>query len=143
MEEKVGLNGRVELIHVSNGIATRVPNTVVNEGKALLAGLMVGSFSGPSNMAIGTGSETIAGTETTLGSEQLREGTDATLTTTSVADDTSTFVGSFGVSGTHAIQEAGLFDAASAGSMISKTVFSTINVVSGDSINATWDIQVS
>jgi len=45
--------------------------------------------------------------------------------------------------GTFAITEHGLFNAATAGTLMDRTVFGAINVVSGDSIQFTFDILFS
>ena len=45
--------------------------------------------------------------------------------------------------GTGAITEAGLFDAASGGDMLARTVFSVVNKGASDSITITWTITIS
>ena len=141
----MGMVGRVTLDHHHNGIITKhaFPNTVVTEGKALMAGLLVADVGGTGIdfMAIGTGSSTIVAGDTTLGTESVRVGTAGTRTTTTTTQDTATLIGSFSISGNLSLNEAGLFDAASLGSMLSRTTYATISAVSGDSVNATWDVQ--
>ena len=45
--------------------------------------------------------------------------------------------------GTGAITEAGIFDAASAGDMLARTVFSVVNKGADDSMTITWTVTVS
>ena len=61
------------------------------------------------------------------------------MTTTAIA-----YVASFvaGV-GTGAVTEAGVFNAASAGTMLCRTVFSVVNKGAADSMSITWTITVS
>lgn len=146
MEEKFGLSGRLKIENTRTGEVRQIPNTIMNVGKSALASMLgsdVTSTVAFDYIGIGTSGLAAAATQTTLGSEQVRVATTSSQTTTTTTDDTATFIGSFGVSGTHAIVEAGIFNATSAGSMLARTTFTAINVVSGDSINATWDVTVA
>lgn len=51
-------------------------------------------------------------------------------------------VGTITYSGTFAITEHGIFSASSAGTMLDRSVFSAINVLSGDSIQFTYELTV-
>jgi len=145
MEENIKMKGSVELIHVSNGQKTYIPNTIVTQGKDIIAGLLVADVGGTGidYLAMGVGSSTIAAANTTLGSEILRRPTAGTRQTTTTTNDTARFIGSFAFSGTWTVNEAGLFNASSAGSMLSRTCFAGISVISGDAINATWNVAFS
>ena len=123
-----------------------IPNTIMNVGKSV-----VSSFIGSDittgvafdHMAIGTSGIAAAATQTTLGSERVRITTTTTQETTTTTSDTARFIGSFGISGTYVIEEAGIFNAASTGSMLARTTFTGISVGSGDSVNASWDVIVA
>lgn len=144
-EENIKLVGKVELVHQPYGNVYKIPNTVVTQGKAIMAGLLAADVGGTGidYLGIGVGSSTIAAGNTSLGSQIVRNPTTGTRTTTTTTQDTAQFIGSFGISGTWVVNEAGLFNAASAGSLFSRTTFAGISVVSGDSINATWTVQFS
>ena len=97
-------------------------------------------------MAIGIGTPTT----TALGSAITTAGgaragvTPASATTTST-DDTirSANTYTFTAGADFAITEEGLFNGASAGTMVASRTFSAINVVSGDSLQITHDIVMS
>jgi len=55
-----------------------------------------------------------------------------------------TYVATFGAgTGTGAVTEAGLFNAASGGTMLCRTVFPVVNKQSGDSMTVSWVVTVS
>ena len=64
--------------------------------------------------------------------------------TTDVTNDTAQGVLSFSVTGTKAVTESGFFNhiGTATGTMLSHQVFSAINVVSGDTLQITWKIDV-
>lgn len=95
-------------------------------------------------IAVGTGTAAFAATDTTLGTEIADSGlarAAATVTqqTTTVANDTLQYAKTFTASGSKAVSEAGVLDAASAGNMYGRTVLSSVrNVVSGDTLSVTY-----
>jgi len=158
MNETVGLKGWIVLEHFdSEGKLiedVRTPNLVVSVGKAEVAGLMVSDVSGMTKfdyIAIGTGTTAAAAGDTTLGAEitggggERRGGADVTGTrvTTSVANDTGQWVTTFSFTATYAVTEAGVLNAASAGTLLARQTFSAINIVNGDSLQCTWKVQAS
>lgn len=88
---------------------------------------------------VGTTAENVAdtGIETTDGESR------ATGTQTESAANAYRSVGTISYTTTKAITEHGLFNDASAGTLMDRTVFSAINVVSGDSIQFTYTITLS
>jgi hypothetical protein len=62
--------------------------------------------------------------------------------TTDVTNDTAQLVYTFTVTGTAAVTESGVFNAASSGVLLARQVFSAINVVNGDSLQITWKFDV-
>ena len=152
--ENIGLKGRLELIKVSpNGSIqeTIIPNTIVTVGKSMVAGLMVADVSVGSRfdwIAIGVGSSTIGAGNNTLGSEYMKYGLGSIIgstTTTSVTNDTAQWIGSFGIISSKTINEAGIFNKSglNTGSMLARTTFTGISCASGDTLRATWKVQVS
>jgi hypothetical protein len=121
-----------------------VPNMVVNTGLAYIQERMrVGTPTAMSHMALGTSSTAVVRTQSTLVTEL--GGSRVTVTpsaaTETSANDTVQYVASFPAgTGTGAITEAGIFNDASVGTMLSRTVFTVINKAAGDSLTITWKI---
>lgn len=118
-----------------------VPNLVVTVGKNYIASRIVGTASSiMSHMSIGTGTATPAAGDTTLGTEAGR----VALASGTASTNTVTYTASFPAgTGTGAITEAGVFNAASAGTMLCRTTFPVVNKAAGDSIAITWVVTVS
>ena len=117
-----------------------VPNLVVTVGKTFIAARMVGTPTAMSHMAIGSGTVDPAVGDTTLGSELGR----VTLTSSASAGAVVTYVASFGAgTGTGAVTEAGILNAASAGTLLCRTEFAVVNKGANDSMSVTWTITVS
>jgi len=153
-KEDMKLTGLIEIIlRGADGKVkeTReVKNLIVTTGKAAVAGLMLADIGGTAfdYIAIGTGTDAAAAGNTALQTEittnggQRTTGT-GTRVTTSVTDDTAQLVASWTFTGSFAVTEAGILNAASDGTLLARQVFSAINVVSGDSLQITWKVQVS
>jgi len=120
-------------------------NLVVDLGLAFIASRMQ-SADAPvvSHMAVGTGGTAENGSQTTLVNESYRQSLSATtLTTTNVANDTVQYQASFAAgNGTGELVEAGLFNASSAGTMVSRTVFAPVNKGPLDTLTITWKINI-
>jgi hypothetical protein len=118
-----------------------VPNLVVTVGKNYIASRIVGTAASiMSHMSIGTGTATPAAGDTTLGTEAGR----VALASGTASTNTVTYTASFPAgTGTGAITEAGVFNAASAGTMLCRTTFPVVNKAAGDSIAITWVVTVS
>lgn len=119
-----------------------VPNLVVTAGKNWIAGRMydTGIPDEMSHMAIGTGTTAAAAGDTALGTQAGI----VALTSTTVSTNTVQYVATFGAgTGTGAITEAGIFNAASSGTMLCRTVFSVINKGAADTLGITWTITVN
>ena len=120
----------------------QVKNLVVSVGKTYIANRMqANSVQGVMNtMAIGTSSATPAVGNTTLGVEAGRVALASFSASGNQVTATATFPAG---TGTGAITEAGIFNAASAGTMLCRTTFPVVNKAAGDSIAVTWVITVS
>ena len=140
INDNLKLKGRLN-IAINGETVKEVDNIVVTAGKGYVASRMKdASATAMSHMGIGTGSTAAAASDTALGSQSVRQA----LTSTTVSNNEVTYVATFSAgSGTGAITEAGIFNASSSGTMLCRTVFSTVNKASGDSMTITWTVTIS
>jgi hypothetical protein len=116
-----------------------------NGGKAITANRVKGTGTEPAYLAVGTGATGAARTavaadtalSTAMGSRVL--GTSSVVTTTAT-NDTYQVVGTCTAAGAAAVDEAGLFDAITAGNMFLSATFPVVNLATGDSIQATLKV---
>lgn len=122
-----------------------VRNLIPSAGLAYLAGILSADESTiPTYLGIGTGTTAAAAGDTALETEvgTRQDGTQSRVTTT-VTNDTSQVVGTFGAAnpaGGGAITEAGLLTAVSSGTLISRAVFAAVNKAADDSLQITHKI---
>jgi hypothetical protein len=118
-----------------------VKNLVVTTGLGYIASRMRdATATAMSHMAIGSGNTAAALGNTALGTELGR----VALTATTVTNNQVVYTASFPAgTGTGAITEAGLFNAASVGTMLCRTVFAVVNKEAGDSMSITWTVTIS
>lgn len=123
---------------------------LTNVGKGITAKRMLGatpSQAEPKYLGIGTGATGAARTaaigDTALSAEvETRSGTNAgTTVTTTVTNDTYQVVQTITATAPRAVDEAGLFDAASSGNMFISATFPVVNLLSGDSLQVTATCQ--
>lgn len=126
-----------------------ISNLVTDAGKAGVASRINGSGSEAAftYIAVGTGTTAANASDTTLQTESASSGLSrgaatASRTTTDVTNDTATLSKTFSVTGSVAVTESGVFNASSSGVLLCRQVFSAINVVNGDSLTITWNIDV-
>ena len=118
-------------------------NLVVNVGLAFITSRLIGTTAAVmSHMAVGSGATAPAAANTALGTELGRVAlSSSTQVTTTVANDAVQYVATFGAGvGTGAIAEAGLLNAASAGTLLARTTFAVVNKGALDSLSITWKI---
>lgn len=127
----------------------KVANLVTNTGRAGVASRIngAGSEAAFTYIAIGTGTTAAAVGDTTLQTEittggGARAAATASRVTTDTTNDTARLVLTYTFTSTFAVTEAGALNAASAGTLLNRQVFSAVNVVSGDSLQVTIDIDV-
>jgi hypothetical protein len=121
-------------------------NLVVNAGLNFIASRMTGTaLATMSHMAVGTSNTAAAAGQTTLSTESARVAlTSTTIVTTNVTNDSVEYVATFAAgTGTGALVEAGIFNAASNGTMLARTVYSVINKGALDTLTITWKIVVA
>jgi hypothetical protein len=125
-------------------------NIITNAGIAEMVKLVFGlGGTAFGYIAIGTGTAAESATDTALAAEIKRKAASKTQTTTTVTGDTcllsATFSSADGLTGTSAVTEAGVFNAATGGVLLARKVFSAVNVNwdAGDSLTINYYIQLS
>lgn len=126
--------------------ARNVKNLVVAVGKTFIAASMLKTSSNSpaamTHMELGTGTTAAASGDTAL--QTAIAGSRTTLSSATSSANVVTYTASFGAGvGTGAVTEAGIFNAASAGTMLCHTVFSVVNKGANDAMTITWAITVS
>ena len=122
-----------------------VKNLVVTTGLAFIASRMVGTAKNVmSHMALGSSATAAAAGQTdlvsVLGSREVLDST----TISGTNDEKVVFVSSFEAGdGTGAVTEAGIFNAASSGDMLCRTVFSVVNKSADDTMSITWTVTIA
>jgi hypothetical protein len=118
-----------------------IKNLVVTVGKTFIASRMVGVASNiMSHMAVGSNATAAAAGDTALGTELGR----VALTSGTSASNVATYVATFGTGvGTGAIVEAGILNAASAGTLLCHTTFAVVNKGANDTMTITWTVTVN
>ena len=116
-------------------------------GTAIITNRVIQAGTAAKNIGWGTGTNAAATSDTALQTEAAPTtsggrtvGTESRVTVTD-SNDSYNVVGSVTAGSTLAITEAGLFDAVSSGNMLIRSVFSAVNVVSGDSISFTFRLS--
>ena len=142
--ESLKLKGRVQItMYRDSGKIEHYDfrNLVVDVGKAFVASRIVGATPAVmGNMAVGTNSTAPAVGNTTLGAEIARVAFD----NSGAAGPVVTYSATFGPGvGTGALVEAGLLNAASAGTMFSRVVYPVVNKGAADTMSVTWTITVT
>ena len=127
-------------IALNDEIVQETENLVVTAGKNWVADRMNNANTVMTHMAVGTGTNAAAAGDTTLQTENDRNA----LTSTTVTDNAVAYVATWAAGdATAALTEAGIFDAASGGDLLARTVFSVVNKGAADSMTITWTITVS
>jgi len=147
----VKLTGQFHIAHLRDGRVLEeetIFNTITRTGIAEVAGLINEETSGGFKW-IGVGTATAAATasDTALGTELTGDGlarSTATCSriTTDTTNDTAQLVHTFTASDSHAVTEAGIFDASAAGVMLARQVFTAKNMENGDTLQITYKVDV-
>lgn len=124
-----------------------VYNSLMNVGFAQLA-LLAGDASAVpfTYLELGTSSTAVAASQTALQSAITTNGLEraaATVSrvTTTQTNDTLQLVKTWTSTGSHTVEEVGVFNAASAGTMLARALTSTKVIVSGETITGTYKIK--
>lgn len=139
INENVKIVGKISI--KLNGVVTyEKDNLVVTAGKAFLATAMVSGTASPfTHMGIGTGSTAAVVGNTDLETSTVRQVFDSATPVSNVVTFITTYAPGVG---TATITEAGLFNAASAGTMFSRVVFTGIAKGALDSLQITWTVTL-
>lgn len=123
----------------------QVDNLVVNTGLYHIADQLSDQGEAAMGwMAVGTDNSAAAAGDTTLGTEVGRVALDSTTQGGGASADEVTYVATFPAgTGTGALVEAGILNAASVGVLLVRTVFSVVNKGAGDSLVITWVLTIS
>lgn len=142
LNEKLTLTGALK-ISVNGEVVRDIKNLVVTTGKELVAASLQGSSVVPiTHMAVGTGSTAAVVGDSTLETELDRNALDTSGGSVNGAVVSYTATWAPG-DGTGALTEAGLFTAASGGTMLARTVFLPVNKGENDTVSIAWDITIS
>lgn len=116
-------------------------NLVVQAGKNFLATAITNNSTSPfSFMAVGGGAAAPSVSDAALQSEITRQA----LQSSSTIGSSTTMIGYFGPGvGTGTLSEAGIFNAASSGIMLSRIVFGAVSKTHTDSLTITWTVSLS
>jgi len=148
--DSLKIKGKIELVcHRADGsIKWRVKrnNLITSAGKAQIA-LLAGDASATpfTYLALGTSSTAPAVGNTTLGAEITDSGlarAAATVSriTTTVTNDTLQLVYTWTVSGSKTIEEIGILNASSSGTLLGRALTSSKSVISGETVTATYKV---
>ena len=118
-----------------------IPNLVVTVGKDFIAARMIGTTPAVmSHMAIGTANTSLIAGNTTLAAEIARVALSSSVRTTNTIRYTATFNPG---TGTGVLVEAGILNAASAGTLLCRTIFSVVNKEALDTLTINWDVTIN
>lgn len=146
LNENLKLRGDVALVlKDKNGNvkeSREINNLIVTAGLTYICSRMASASPGVmSHMALGSGTTAAAAGQTDLVSIL---GSREALDSSTASSNTITYVSSFEAGeGTGAVTEAGIFNAASSGDMLCRTVFSVVNKEADDTMSVTWTITLT
>lgn len=126
-----------------------VDNLVTSAGKAQLALLAGDATATPfTYIAVGTSTTAVSVGQTALAAETTTNGlsrASATVsrTTTTVTNDTLSLTKTFTATGTVAVEEVGIFNASSSGTMLSRALTSTKTITNGETLGVTYTLAFS
>jgi hypothetical protein len=116
----------------------KLKNLIVQVGKNFFATAGLSASAAPfTNMALGTNGTAPTLADTALATELVRQVFTTSSVTTNVMNMSTTYAAG---AGTGALQEAGLFNAGTAGIMLSRVVFAVVNKGALDSLTITWTV---
>ena len=131
-------------ISLNDDVVQEVDNLVVTAGKEFVASSILKTTSNSpaamTHMAIGSGTNNPAASDTALQTELGR----VALASSSASGAVVTYTATFGAgTGTGAVTEAGILNASSSGTLLCRTEFNVVNKGSADSMTITWTVTVS
>lgn len=152
IKNTLGVKGRIDfkIVHKDGTSESwTVNNLITSAGKAQLA-LLAGDASATpfTYLAVGTSTTAVAIGQTALVAEISTNGLSraaATVsrTTTTVTNDTLVLYKAFTVTGSSTVEEVGVFNASSVGTMLGRALTTSKIVVNGDELQVTYNIIFS
>lgn len=146
INENLKLRGDVAIVLKDKGGKVKesrnINNLVVSSGLTYICSRMADASAGVmSHMALGSGTTAAAAGDTDL--ESILGSREA-LDSTTASSNTITYVSSFEASeATGAVTEAGIFNAASGGTMLCHVIFPVVNKQADDTMSVTWTITLT
>ncbi len=145
MNDGLKLRGDVALVlrdkHGNVKDERNIKNLIVDTGLNFICDRMKNDETAMTHMALGSGSTAAAAGDTSLGSQL---GSREALDSDTVSANTITYTSSFEANdATGSVTEAGIFNAASGGTMLCRTVFAVVNKGADDSLSVTWTITLT
>ena len=151
MENKSKLHGFFRGVHIRDGKVIDdsgwFPNIITNAGLAQMALLGGDASATPfTYLATGTSNTAVSASQTALGAEistvgLSRIGATVSRVTTTVTNDTLQLYYEFSVTGTISVEEVGVFNAASTGTMLARALTGTKSFVNGDKYQVTYKVS--
>lgn len=152
MKETLKVKGQVRLV-LRNSDGSLIEDTgfqdniITNAGLAAMAGLVgnTGAIAAFTYLAVGTDATAASASQTALQAELAtlglaRAAATVSRSTTTQTNDTLQLDYTWTASGTTAVEEIGIFNAASTGIMLGRKVTGTKNVANGVTLAATYKI---
>lgn len=119
----------------------KVKNLIVDTGLNFICDRMKDDETAMTHMALGSGTTAAAAGNTSLESQL---GSREALDSSTVSNNTITYVASFEAGdATGAVTEAGIFNAASGGTMLCRVVFSVVNKAADDTLSVNWQLTLT
>lgn len=154
MDRALILGGASPLDRLAGWLGQLAATVFSSSGKAICSGRLIGatpSQAEPKFIGIGSGAGTAAVGDTTLFTEfttgtwtgYARTSNAGTQVTTTLTNDTYQNVGVFTAPAAEAVTNAGIFDASTAGNLLIKGDFATINLATNDTLTLTFKLQFS
>ena len=139
MKEKLSVVGELKFYNGKGELVREEKNLVVNTGLNVIAERLIGiAKNAISHMAIGTGTTAANAADLAL---EIPKATRIAPTSITVTGAVITIIATFsGATHAGAITEAGLFNAATLGELISRVVFAPYNLGSSDALTITWTL---
>lgn len=126
-----------------------IKNGTPNVAFAVVAARFIGTASAAAGyIAVGTDTTAFAASQTVLGAEitdsgLARAAATTSLITTTQTNDTAQLLKAFTATGSKTIQEIGIFNDPTVGTMLGRTITGARAVVSGDGYIATYKVKFS
>lgn len=145
MKENIEVTGKIlAVLYDENGVEKsrqEVKNLVVTSGRNLIASRLAGNASSAiTHMAVGSGSTAPAAGQTALVTELGR----VAISSGTASANVVTYVASFGPGvGTGNINECGLFNAASGGTMLARSTSVIATKGASDTLALTWTVTIN